>query len=280
MKEREMKKSEIKKVFNAFTANKTIKKTLLIASCVLIAFLLIMLISLLFPIKKFEVEGSTRYDINELIDASGIRTGDRLYALNRGKAEKKLMEGCPYVKSVKIKRVFPNKVCFVIEERVAGWYVQVGEDFYALDYDLKVLLESFDESDMIARGLTKLVLPELESVVAGELPSFGGGDEHLMSETLKIIDTVRTHKIKERLTLLDLSNRFQIEMVVDGSYSVDFGDMDDAKTKFDMIDQIISTAAIKGYVGGVISVVNPSEHTFRGIYPDEAETDGAENSDE
>ena len=229
----------------------------------------VLLISLLFSVKGFEVEGDTDYDVNELIDASGIRTGDRLFWINEKRAEKRLIAGCPYVRSVKIKQKLSGKVCFVVEERVAGWYVQVGDDLYALDYDLKVLLESIDEQDMIDRGLTKLVLPELESVVTGELPRFGKGNEHLMSETLKIIDTIRTHEIKERLTMLDLTNRFQIKMVIDGSYKVDFGDMDDAATKFDMLDQVISTAAIKGYVGGEISVVNPSEHSFRGYYPDE-----------
>lgn len=275
-----MKKVEIKQSVKKLTANKTVKRILFIALCAVVALCVFRLLLLLFPVREFEVEGSTRYDINELIDASGIRTGDRLYGLSRKKAEEGLLEGCPYIREVKIKRVFPNKICFVIEERVAGWYIQIGDDFYALDYDLKVLLESFDESDMIDRGLTKLVLPELESVVAGELPKFGEGDEHLISETLKIIDTVRTHDIKSRLTYLDLSNRFQIEMIIDGSYRVDFGDMDDSKTKFDMIEQIISTAAIKGYVGGEISVVNPSEHSFRGYYPDGSETDADESDSE
>ena len=255
-------KKKVKKRINPQVA----KKMLIGVFCAAVAVVLIALLSLLFPVKKFELEGDTQYELEELINASGIRFGDRLYWLNGSKAEDALIEGCPYIKTVNIKRKFPNKICFEVEERIPGWYVQIGEELYALDYDLKVLLETSREDTLMQRGLTRLVIPELKSAIIGDLPEFAPKDEHLRTETLKIIDSIRTHEIKERLTYLDLSNRFDIKMTIDETYTVNLGDMSDFETKFDMIEEIIETAGSVGYIGGEINVINPSAHSFRGYY--------------
>ncbi len=259
-----MKKVEMKQKLKELIATKRFKVILggigatLALVCVLQLFLLV------FPIKKFEVVGDTQYDINEIVDGSGIRSGQRLYLINKSKVEERLIAACPYIKSVKIKQKFPNKVCFEVEERVAGWYLQIGDDFYALDYDLKVLLETFDEESLKERGLTKLVLPDVHEAIIGEYPEFGNGDEQLQRETLEIIDIIRNHRIKERMTYLNLENRFEIKMTVDETYTVNFGGKEDASTKFSMIEKIIESSSFGGYAGGEINVINPLAHSFRG----------------
>lgn len=263
-----MKKAEIKQKFKQLIANRRFRFISGIVLAVLAALVVFRLFLLVFPVRQFELAGDTHYDINEIVDASKIRSGTPLYAINKSKAEKNIIEGCPYVKSVKIKQKFPNKVRLEIEERVAGWYIQVGTDFYALDYDLKVLLETYQEDDLKVRGLTKLELPELESVIVGEYPSFGNGDELLISETLKIIDSIRNHEIKEIITYLNLQNRFQIKLTVKETFDVNFGDMNDAQTKFAMIKRIVHESEFAGYAGGEINVINPLAHSFRGYFAD------------
>ena len=245
-----------------------VRKATFVALIAAAAALLIVLVSLLFPVRKFEVEGDTHYEVEDIINASGVRLGDRLYWLNASKAEANLLKECPYLKSATVKRKFPNKICFSVEERVAGWYVQIGEDFYALDYDLIVLRETAREDELFERGMTGLILPELQSAVVGEYPGFASDDEHLMTETLKIVDAIRTHDIKERLTFLDLSNRFEIKMTVDGSYDVNFGDMDGFEDKLNLIINEIAIAEENGCIGGEINVIQPLDHSFNPYYPE------------
>lgn len=232
------------------------------------------------PVKRFTVQGDTHYDISELISASGIRSGDKLYKINEKAAAQKLVKDCPYIKTVKIKQKFPNTVCFVVEEQEPGWYIQVGNDFYGLDFDMKVLLETYVEQDFIDRGLTKLVLPELEEVIVGELPRFASRDEQLMKETLKIIDSFRTHEIKERLTGLDISNRFEIKIQVDNDYDVYFGDMTSFDFKMKFLTEVLKEASEKyGYSGGTVTwEEGKSSFALTGKFPDPSETD--ENSKE
>ena len=50
-------------------------------------------------IGEFEIKGETDYKLSELVSASGLRTGDRLYEVNEKEAEELLLRGCPYLKS-------------------------------------------------------------------------------------------------------------------------------------------------------------------------------------
>ena len=131
-----------------------------------------------------------------------------------------------------------------------------------------VLLETYDEESLIERGLTKLVLPELESAMCDYLPEFGRGDEHLISETLKIVDAFRTHSIKDRLTYLDLSNRFEIKLTIDDAFEVKIGDMSNIETKLKTVLEVIETQLDNGYVGGEINMITPTSYSFKGVFAD------------
>lgn len=227
-------------------------------------------------IGSFEIEGETDYKLSELISVSGLRTGDRLYEVDEKKAEERLLESCPYLKSVNVKKKFPNKICFEVEERVLGWYIEIGEDYYALDFDLLVLLETYSEESLIERGLTKLVLPELESAMCDYLPEFGRGDEHLVSETLKIVDIFRSHDVKQRMTRLDLSNRFEIKLTVDGSFEVSLGDISNIETKLKTVIEVIETQLDNGYVGGEINMITPTSYSFKGVFAEQSEEQNEE----
>ena len=249
--------------------------TVMVIMTLLALFCLVKVILGFMPIKHFTVKGETHYDISEIISASGVRSGDKLYKIDEKEAEQKLVKGCPYIKTVKIKQVFPTTLCFVIEEQEPGWYVQVGKDFYGLDYDMKVLLESYIEQDFIDHELTKLVLPELEEVIVGELPHFASGDEQLKKETLKIIDAFRTHEIKERLTGLDLSNRFEIKLEVDNSYEIYFGDMKNFDIKMQFLTEVLKESKeTYGYSGGIITwEKDRNSFVLDGEFPNPDETD-------
>lgn len=231
------------------------------------------------PVSNFTYKGETHYDISELINASGIRSGDRLYKIDEKAAAASMVRDCPYLKTVKIEKKFPNTVCFVVEEQEPGWYMQIGDDFYGLDFDLKVLLETYRDEDFIDRGLTKLVLPEIESVVVGELPSFASDDEQLIGESLKIIDSFRTHAIKERLTGLDISNRFEIKLEIDNSYEVYFGDMVSFDIKMKFLQAVLDKAEADGASGGRITW-GDDNFVLKKEYEEKEESEqGEENAD-
>lgn len=275
-----MRKDGTRRNIKAFILSKQFFIALMAFMSLLALICLALVFSRFIGVGEFEIKGETDYRLSELISKSGIRTGDMMSSVNERKAEKILLEKCPYLKSVEVKKKFPNKICFVVEERVLGWYLEVSEDYYALDYDLLVLLETYDEESLKERGLTRLVLPEIESAICDRLPEFGHGDEQLIRETLKIIDSFRTSGIKERLTYLDLSNRFEIKLTIDGEFDVKLGDMKDIETKLATVTETIEKALASGFVGGEINMITPTTCSFKGEFPAPEEPEEPTESEE
>ena len=275
-----MRKDGTRRNIKAFILSKQFFIALMAFMSLLALICLALVFSRFIGVGEFEIKGETDYRLSELISKSGIRTGDMMSSVNERKAEKILLEKCPYLKSVEVKKKFPNKICFVVEERVLGWYLEVSEDYYALDYDLLVLLETYDEESLKERGLTRLVLPEIESAICDRLPEFGHGDEQLIRETLKIIDSFRTSGIKERLTYLDLSNRFEIKLTIDGEFDVKLGDMRDIETKLATVTETIEKALASGFVGGEINMITPTTCSFKGEFPAPEEPEEPTDSEE
>lgn len=275
-----MRKDGTRRNIKAFILSKQFFIALMAFMSLLALICLALVFSRFIGVGEFEIKGETDYKLSELISKSGIRTGDMMSSVNERKAEKILLEKCPYLKSVEVKKKFPNKICFVVEERVLGWYLEVSDDYYALDYDLLVLLETYDEESLKERGLTKLVLPEIESAICDRLPEFGHGDEQLIRETLKIIDSFRTSGIKERLTYLDLSNRFEIKLTIDGEFDVKLGDMKDIETKLATVTETIEKALASGFVGGEINMITPTTCSFKGEFPAPEEPEEPAESEE
>lgn len=275
-----MRKDGTRRNIKAFILSKQFFIALMAFMSLLALICLALVFSRFIGVGEFEIKGETDYRLSELISKSGIRTGDMMSSVNERKAEKILLEKCPYLKSVEVKKKFPNKICFVVEERVLGWYLEVSDDYYALDYDLLVLLETYDEESLKERGLTRLVLPEIESAICDRLPEFGHGDEQLIRETLKIIDSFRTSGIKERLTYLDLSNRFEIKLTIDGEFDVKLGDMRDIETKLATVTETIEKALASGFVGGEINMITPTTCSFKGEFPAPEEPEEPTESEE
>lgn len=255
--------------------------TVLVVMTLLALLCLIKVVLGFMPVEKFELQGDTHYELVEIRNSSGIGKGEKLYRINEKKAEENIIKGCPYVKSVKIKQKFPNTVVFVIEERESGWYIQVGENFYGLDYDLRILNETYLEDEFIERGLTKLTLPELESGIVGELPKFASEDEQLLTETLEIIEAFRSHEIKSRLTGLDVSNRFEIKLEIDNAYEVYFGDMTSFDIKVKALTEVLRKSAEEyGFSGGKITWDEGyGSFALKGVSPDPSEIETDENGE-
>lgn len=209
-------------------------------------------------IKSFEAEGvSVYYSVAQLAAAAELNYGDLLYSTDTSGAERLILERCVYMESVNIKRVFPGKIVFEVEEKSPQWYIEITGDFYALDMDLTVLEESTDEARFKDRGLTRITLPNVKSAVCGELIYFGA-DESEIKYAARLISELCTHPLKPRITVADIDNRFDIYITVDGNYEAHFGDRSNMKSKLDALEKILTPDFKEKYPRATIDVRDPS----------------------
>ncbi len=226
--------------------------------CLLCAISLFLYLRTFIGVKNFELVGISRYDERDVINASRIKMGTRLYTLDLDAVEEQILSECPYLESVEISRRFPNTVRFSVEERVPQWYIELAGDYYVLDADLVVMTEVASEEKLKQEGVTRLSLPNLTRVMRGELPEFGMTEgernETEVRKTLEVISAVRKSTFKSRITALDLSNRFSITMTVDDRYYVSLGDMTAFDAKLREVETILNSERAKQYPSAEIDV--------------------------
>lgn len=240
-------------------------------------FVILLLMSILFllcafffgrrflKVQSFSLSGISEYELEDIVSASGVRRGDRLYLLDCDEIEEKILRECPYLSSIEVRRSFPNQLSFTVEGRLGLWYIEVAGARYALDGDLFVI-DAAEDTD----GMTRLTLPNLKSAIAGELPKFGASEVEI-KKTLELISSVRESSLKLRLSALDVSDRTNIRLEVDGKYRVLLGDASDFESKLREVEVILEQDSVKNSEGGEINASVPGHLTFRPEKPsDEA----------
>ena len=254
---------------SARAVNKDKRKKLLI--CVISFMALLAAISIFFvirsflPVRDFELSGVTQYEKSALVSASGIRKGDKMYSLDLDAAKEKILSELPYIQSVTIERKLSGTVIFRVEERRAVWFMQLSGDYYALDSTLTVIEETSKNDKFLNGGATFLVLPNLRTLMCGEVPQFGNGDVEVI-KTLELISAVQTDPLKSRITSLDVESRFNVYLVVDGIYDVYIGDMSNVTEKLLVVRKLIESGDLDEFAGASIDVSDPESMVVKPKY--------------
>ena len=92
-----------------------------------------------FHIADFEVKGNSRYQAQEVIEASGIAKGENLFLCKTEQAAGRIAEKLPYVESVTIKRKLPDKLVITVKEAQLKLAVQQGNSYLIMTGSGKVL---------------------------------------------------------------------------------------------------------------------------------------------
>lgn len=115
-----------------------------VISVLAVAAALVVACVVFFRINEVTVTGNQRYTAEEIVEASGIRTGDNLIALSKSRVAGNLIARLPYVESVSIDRRLPDGVAVTVTEHTAAAAISDGEGWWYLSEQGK-LLEQVDQ---------------------------------------------------------------------------------------------------------------------------------------
>ncbi|MCI6053646.1 cell division protein FtsQ/DivIB [Dysosmobacter sp.] len=73
-------------------------------------------LTLFFRVDTIEVSGTARYSAQEIIDASGVSTGDNLFLLNKYSVDQSIKAALPYVQELRISRSLPDTLVIQVTE--------------------------------------------------------------------------------------------------------------------------------------------------------------------
>ena len=226
---------------------------------------IIIFVRSLMKVSVFEIFGDSPYDERDIISASRIKYGDKLYDIDVDTAGENIKTYCPYIENAEIESKFPNKVKIVVSQYTPSWYVEIFGDYYALDSDLRVLEETANNEKFINGGIAKLALPNVKSAVVGEKLVYGDNDTEVRFAE-EFMDMLKQTTFKSKLTLVDIESRFDIYIQVGGEINVYMGNTSNAKEKLDAVETALKDPKLEGCISAEIDASNPATVYVRPVY--------------
>ena len=260
---------------------KIVSAAVILIMCVLALIGVIRFVRSLMRVSEFDVTGDSPYEVEDIVNASGIRPGDKLYEIDEDEAKRRIMAYCPYITEIEIKSRFPKTVEINVSSLTASWYIEFAGDYYALDAELRVLEETSGNQRFISGGIPKLTLPNIKEAIVGSTLLFGENESEIKYAN-EFMDMVKQTSFKSRLTLVDIDQRFEIYIQVDGVFDVYMGDISNTSKKLEAVEKALRSPQLENCVSAEINVVSPSEYSIKPVYDYGVDEDGTgeENASE
>lgn len=249
----------------SFDLNKIIAIAVVVIAVVFAVISAILLVRSFMRVGEIDVTGYSSYEREDVISASGIKMGDKLYSIDKDEVAKRIMRDCPYVSAVDVKLRFPNTVKLDLECYTAVWYVEIEGDFYSLDADLRVLEETFNEQKYINGKITKLTLPNITSAIVGSELTFGLEDSE-REFSYDFMDKLKRMSFKSRLSYVDIDNRFDINIGVDGIIDVYLGGGAKMEDKLKALEKALDDKKLEGCISAEIYAADPEAIYIKPVY--------------
>ena len=153
-----------------------------------------------FRVNSVEVTGNVRYTAEEIIEASGIETGDNLIAMSRSRVSAAICTKLPYVENVNIKKVLPDGVVLKVSERVAAASVESAEGRWLISAQGKLL-----EKDTGAAKVMTIIGMTAAGPYPGGMIQVAEEEETVLGYVTQLLAQLESHGWLGQCTVLDCS---------------------------------------------------------------------------
>lgn len=193
------------------------------------------LYSYIFVINSVTVSGSSRYTPEEILAVAKVEAGDKLFSANINEEDisAAVVKYFPYIKSVKLYRMVPNKVTLELIEEEPVFLSEIYGQYALLSEELRVL--ELRETEPVGDYII-LRLPEVKSAVAGQVLVFR---DDVLSVALRAAEAVASPVMREGTSVLNISDRFSIYVSYGGKYKLMIGDINDIDLKLSIAFEIM-----------------------------------------
>lgn len=101
-------------------------------------------VAVFFKVSRVEVQGNSLYSAEQVVQASGIETGDNLLTLNKATVAGNIITQLPYVEKVSVGRSMPDAVILEVQESTARFAVMSDTNVIWLINSSGKALERYD----------------------------------------------------------------------------------------------------------------------------------------
>lgn len=215
-------------------------------------------------IREIDVSGISYCSAEKIITDSGIKLGSHTYAVSKGKIAEKIKSENIYVRSVTVRRTLPKKMHIIIEEYPPAFALEYDGQYFILSDRLTVLEVRDDIGSSFYGGTAKLSLSGIKSLAIGKQIEFEEADDY--SFYLGIIDTILSSPIGEKLSEIDLRQKFDIHILYNNIYTIVLPSWRTLDSDLSLCIKLITKLESDSYYAGVtgnIRVISDDKVSFQ-----------------
>lgn len=203
-------------------------------SVIVISAAIVIALTLFFKVDSISVSGVTQYSSEEIIAASGVKTGDNLFLLNKYDISDAIIENLPYVSSVSINRKLPDTLVIEVTDSNQGGVIQQGRDYWVVSSEGKLLGKRAE-----AGSGALIVGIELQDPQVGQKVAAAEGQERKLSQLLDLFDALEEKGMLPGVSQIDFSTDSVISMDYAQRFTVKFAYGADFTYKLSNLNQVI-----------------------------------------
>lgn len=197
------------------------RKKLVISSLLCFVFLcagIALVLTMFFDINTITVSGESAYSAEQIIEASGIKTGDNLIFISKQKANELITTKLPYIGSAEFKRRLPSKLEIIVK-KADPVYAAAKDGYYILlDENGKVLETGLE---YIGENLILLKTEEIVSAETGKIITLN--NEKALGKLKEVREACIECGLSD-ITAVDLSNIYNIKLEYQGRITLVLGE--------------------------------------------------------
>lgn len=202
----------------------------LLAGIIAVIVFVVLANTVLFNCGTIEVSGNLRYTSEDITELSGIRLGESLLSIDTEKAEQAIVSSLAYIDAAEVEKSFPTKIKITVKEAEKWFGVQDGAKTYVVSRMGKILEENR------AADLPVIIGYETADPMIGRtLASSVEGKTELPGMILNAAETAEL----EGISSIDISDRFEIKVLVDGRITLELGNSNELESKLQIAKALI-----------------------------------------
>ncbi len=225
-------------------------------------------VAIFFRVHTVEVQGNKIYSQEQVVQASGLESGDNLLMVNRAAVAGSIKARMPYVRDVSVSPVMPDTVVIQVKESDIAALVRsdVGARWY-LNTEGRVLgstVEGFRGQIVELSGFTITAPKAGEPAVAAE------GQAENMEAALQVVHQMEGTGLIGEVTALDAGKAYDLLLYCDNRLEIQLGGSEQLEYKIQYLQLVMDE--LEPYQSGVIDLTFDVKQVARFI-PKEMETD-------
>ncbi len=198
---------------------------------------IIFVLSVLLRVSDIRVEGNEHYSDQEIINATGLETGDNIFFFDKFSSISRAYTKLPYLEEVTVERQLPGRLTIRVVESKALAYLAVGDEEWTIDRSCKILGKAVE-------GELETLIPiygiQPGTLMIGERLTRADGVEERVDYLAELLDQIQERGLAGDTEWIDFTDSNKVFFKYTDRFQVIVGKGEKIEHKFALLMSVLS----------------------------------------